>query len=63
MVTSGVAVWGNIVLTKLVESLSSGGYATIVQATLNSILIVWILGGFWLTLYGWFNPCPDQIEY
>jgi hypothetical protein len=63
MVTSGVTVWLNVVLTGLVESLSSSGYATSVQATLNSILIVWISGGFWLALYGRFKPCPDQIEY
>jgi len=63
MATSGVAVWGNIVVTRLVESFSSSGYATLVQATLTSILIVWILGGLWLALYGWLNPCPNQITY
>lgn len=63
MFTSGIAIWVNIVVNNLVESLNPDWLGTAVQVIVYSILIIWIFAGFWLVLYGWFSPCPQPLEY
>jgi len=63
MLTSGIAIWVNIAVNNLAESLNPDWFGTVVRVIVYSILIIWISAGFWLVLYGWFSPCPQPLEY
>lgn len=33
-----------------------------VNAVVCALLIVWILGGLWIFVYGYLQPCPETFE-
>jgi hypothetical protein len=61
MLATGIAVALDIFLNDIAVVFEKS-YRPAISALIWALLIVWVFGGLWILLYGWWQPCPKEFE-